>query len=131
MKNIFKPGDKKTYTHRVVESDLAHFETGTVHRLYSTFAIARDAEWDTRLFVLEMKESDEEGIGTFVHVDHHSPAFPGEEILFVAEVESISGNEIICKFVASAGERKIASGKTGQKILKREKLERIFAAIQP
>lgn len=125
MKTIFKPGDKKEYTVTVSEKDIAEFETGIVHRFYSTFALARDAEWVCRRFVLEMKESDEEGIGTFIHVNHHSPALVGANVLFVAEVKSITGNEITCSFKASVNGRLIASGETGQKILKKEKLQKL------
>ncbi len=38
-------------------------------------------------------------------------------------------NEIICTYKAFIGERLIAEGETGQKILKREKLENLFAKI--
>jgi predicted thioesterase len=64
MKHLFKQGDVKRYSKVVSIDELASFESGTVHEVYSTFALARDAEWSGRLFVLEMKEEDEEGIGT-------------------------------------------------------------------
>jgi fluoroacetyl-CoA thioesterase len=130
MKSIFKTGDKKEYTVTVNEKDIAEFEAGIVHRFYSTFAVARDAEWACRLFVLEMKESDEEGIGTFIHVDHHSPALVGAKVVFEAEVKSIKGNEIICSFKATSAERLIATGETGQKILKKEKLQQLVERVK-
>ncbi len=130
MRTIFKTGDKKEYTITVSEKDIAEFETGVVHRFYSTFALARDAEWACRLFVLDMKESDEEGIGTFIHVDHHSPALIGTQVLFVAEVKSIKGNEIICSFKATLGGRLIATGETGQKILKKERLQQLAKQVK-
>jgi fluoroacetyl-CoA thioesterase len=65
MKNLFKIGDSKTFTKMVTTNDIAQFDEGTVHEVYGTFALGRDAEWSSRLFVLEMKEEDEEGIGTF------------------------------------------------------------------
>ena len=37
---------------------------GLVHTVLSTFALGRELEWAARLFVLEMKSVDEEGIGT-------------------------------------------------------------------
>lgn len=126
MINPFQPGDSKHYEKAVNESDTATFESGTVHPVYATFALARDAEWSCRLFVLEMKEPDEEGIGTFIHVDHHAPALIGETVRFIAEVIRISGNEVICKFTAKVNNRLIASGETGQKILKKSRLEQLF-----
>lgn len=129
MKNIFKPGDKKTYSKLVSESDTAKFETGTVHELYSTFALGRDAEWCTRLFVIDMKEYDEEGIGTFLEIQHLSAAPVGSEVNFTATIESISGNTVVCSFEAKVFSRLIATGRTGQKILKKVKLDQIINSL--
>ncbi len=126
MKNPFHPGSIKTYSKTVLPEEKAEFESGVVHAVYSTFFLAKDAEWCTRLFVLEMKEDDEEGIGTFIHVEHVSPALIGSRVDFTATVDEIKGNEIICSFEARVGERLVAHGKTGQKILKKEKLERLM-----
>lgn len=126
MKNIFNKGDIKRYRKQVQPEDVAAFHGKTVHPVCSTFVLTREAEWTTRLFVLDMKEDDEEGIGTFVHVNHHSPAFVGEEIAFTGTVESIVGNELVCTFEAHVSDRLIASGKTGQKILKKDKLKLIL-----
>jgi predicted thioesterase len=97
-----------------------------VHPVCSTFALARDIEWSTRLFVLDMREDDEEGIGTFLSVEHKSPAFVNEKLTIEATVEHITGHELICSYIARVGERIVATGKTGQKILKREKIARLF-----
>jgi fluoroacetyl-CoA thioesterase len=127
MKQQFKTGDSKTYFHRVSSADFARFNGEIVHPVYSTFALARDAEWTTRQFVLQMRDEDEEGIGTFVHIDHHSPAFEDDEVSFQGVVEQIKGNELICSVVAKVNDRLIATVKTGQKILKKEKLKNILS----
>jgi fluoroacetyl-CoA thioesterase len=129
MINPFDTGDHKIFLKVVESADTATFESGTVHPVYATFALGRDAEWVCRLFVLDMKEEDEEGIGTFLRVEHHSPALLGSEVLFTAVLRSVTGNEVICSFEAKTGDRMIASGETGQKILKKEKLEKIFARL--
>jgi fluoroacetyl-CoA thioesterase len=130
MNNTFKTGDTKTYIKVVSLADIATFESGTVHSVYATFSIARDAEWACRLFVLAMKEDNEEGIGTFVHVNHHAPALVNDTVVFIATIEAINGNEIICSFTAHVGNRLIANGRQGQKILKKEKIERLFNTLQ-
>lgn len=130
MKLIFKPGDKKEYRRIIQSADEAAFLNETVHHVYATFSLARDAEWTTRQFVLEMKDPDEEGVGTFLSVEHKSPAFIGEEITFTAWIDHIEGNELICFYEAKVDNRLIAMGKTGQKILKKEKLSRIFYSAQ-
>ncbi len=130
MKTIFKEGDLKTFDVLVSTGDTASFDSGSVHPVYATFALGRDAEWCCRLFVLEMKEEDEEGIGTFLHVEHLSPALAGSLVRFSANIKSIQGNAIICSYEARVGERLIARGETGQKILKKEKFERIFGELK-
>ncbi len=129
MKNIFAIGDKKEYQHTVQQSDIASFHGVVVHEVCATFALARDIEWTTRQFVLDMRDDDEEGIGTFLSIDHKSPAFVGEEINYSAEVHQINGHELICLYEAKVGARIIATGKTGQKILKKAKINKLFSRI--
>jgi fluoroacetyl-CoA thioesterase len=126
MKNIFKTGDQKFFERKVGESDCAIFNGELLHRVCSTFALARDFEWSSRLFFLEMKDDDEEGVGTMLSIDHKNPAFVGEEVSFTATVDKVEKNELICTIEAKVGNRIIAVGKTGQKMLKKEKLMELF-----
>ncbi len=130
MINPFSIGDTKTFTHKVVNGDAARFESGEVHNVYSTFALSRDAEWSGRLFVLEMKEPGEEGIGTGITVTHHAPALMGQEVVFTATLAEVNKNEVIVDYTAHVGDRLIGSGKTWQKILKKEKLDRLFDSLK-
>src|SRR5579863_5248156 len=100
MKSIFRVGDKKTFERVVRKKDVAVFDTGEVHPVYATFALARDAEWCTRLFVLDMKEKHEEGIGTFVNVKHIAPAFVGDKVVFEAVIENLTNSNVNCLFIA-------------------------------
>jgi fluoroacetyl-CoA thioesterase len=126
-----------TRQHRfpVLPVDVADFtaEGGHfVHAVCSTFRLARAAEWAGRLFVLELKEDSEEGVGTFVHLDHHAPAFVGEEVLLEATLtEATEAGVVTCSFAARVGERLVASGRTGQRILPKTKLEAHFARLKP
>lgn len=126
MKNPFKPGDFKIFEKKVTEADFAQFEAGLVHPVCATFSLAQAVEWASRLFVLEMKEDDEEGIGTMLSVYHKGPAFLGETITIKAIIKSFERNELICTYTAWVGERLVAEGETGQKILKREKLNQLL-----
>ena len=126
MKHIFKAGDTKEYRSVVKPQDVASFHGQTVHEVCSTFAIAREVEWTTRQFTLDMKDENEEGIGTFLQIRHEGPAFVGEEILFRGTYEGMKENELICSFEARVGDRMVARGKTGQKILTLEKIRSIF-----
>jgi fluoroacetyl-CoA thioesterase len=126
VKLIFKPGDKKVYKKVVADADVAAFHGQVLHEVCSTFSLARDFEWSSRLFFIEMKEEDEEGVGTFLSIDHKSPAFVGEEITFTATVVKMERNELTCMIEARTGNRLIATGTTGQKMLKKEKLKQVF-----
>lgn len=126
MKNLFAPGDQKFFTRTVSSGDVAAFHGETVHDVLATFALARDFEWSSRLFFLELKEDDEEGVGTFLSIEHKGPAFVGEEVIFTATVEKLEGTVLTCAIEAKVNDRLIASGKTGQKMLKRERLKKIF-----
>ncbi len=130
MKNEFKTGDCLTFSHVVSPEDAARFESGEVHPVYSTFALARDAEWSGRLFVLKMKEAHEEGIGTGITVEHLSPALIGQEVLFTAALLAINGNEVVTNYIATVGDRVIAKGRQWQKIILKEKLDRLFKALK-
>ena len=130
MISKFQPGDKKQYYKKVKQGDVAAFDSGEVHPVYSTFALARDVEWAGRLFVLEMKEGDEEGIGTSLNIEHRAPAFVGEEVSIESSVLSINKNEIICKYEVYVGDRLVARGAQGQKILKKAVLEEKFDQLK-
>jgi predicted thioesterase len=129
MKDIFKAGDTKAYCYVVKEDDKASFHGEVVHPVMATYALAREVEWSTRLFVLEMRDDDEEGVGTFLSINHRSPAFVGEEIMINAQVDSINHHELICSYKITVGDRLIAEGKTGQKILKRERIKGVFSKV--
>lgn len=126
MKSIFDVGDVQVFRRVVTSSDLAVFSGEVVHKVCATFALARDIEWTSRQFMLQLRDDDEEGIGTMLTIDHLSPAFVGEEIIFTARIEEINGHELICSYEAKVGDRVIAHGKTGQKVLKREKINKLF-----
>lgn len=130
MKCPFQPGDIKTFTHTVGGADAAAFESGQVHAVYSTFALARDAEWSGRLFVLEMKEDGEEGIGTGLTITHNSPALIGQQVLFTATLSEVNRNEVVTDYTATVGDRLIASGRQWQKIVPREKLDKLFDSLK-
>ncbi len=130
MKNLFAPGDKKTFERTVRPEDCAVFDSQAVHPVYATFGLTRDAEWSSRLFVLDMKEENEEGIGTFVEVVHQAPALLGETVHFEATLDELSGHALTCSFVARVGNRIIATGKTGQKVLLKTKLDELFNRLQ-
>lgn len=115
---------------KVGENDVAKFETGTVHSVYSTFALGRDAEWCTRQFALALKDDKEEGIGTYLNIKHLSPAFVGETVVFKGQLRSVDSNQIHATFVASVRGRIVATGETGQKIILKSRLNSLLKRLK-
>lgn len=129
MKQLFKPGDQKVWQKRVLSEDVAAFSGEQVHPVCSTFALAREMEWASRKFVLEMREEDEEGIGTLLEIQHKAPALLGDVLYIEAVVEELQGNELLCSIRVVVKDRLVATGRTGQKVLKRTALEKIFKRL--
>lgn len=130
MQLVCKVGDIRKITKMVTPADLATFETGNVHPFYATFALGRDVEWACRQFVLEMKDEDEEGIGTFLNITHKSPAILGDEVEIRAMLTELHGNTVNCSFLVMVSDRLVAEGTQGQKILKKEKVDRLIEQIR-
>ncbi|MCS6991817.1 MAG: hypothetical protein NZL95_08145 [Chitinophagales bacterium] len=126
----FRKGETVVMQFVVSEADIARFESGPVHAVYSTFALARDAEWTTRQFVLKGKKPDEEGVGTMVLVRHKAPAFVGECVTITGRILSYSRGYLKCSFRASVGKRLIATGQTGQRVLPRRKLQQLLSPLR-
>ena len=120
---------KVIHRHTVSNDDLANFKYESVHQVCSTFALAREIEWTTRQYIHKIKKEDEEGIGTMLEIQHHGMALLGEEFVVHAQVEEFEHGELICDFEVKVGERLIASGKTGQKLLPKHVIERKFKEI--
>lgn len=127
----YKLGDTTALEFTVTPADLAQFNGVVVHPFYATFSLGRDVEWTCRQFVLAMKEEDEEGIGTFLNIQHKSPAFLGETVTITAEICRLEGHSIDCTFKVCVGERLIAEGEQGQKILKKTKINALVEALKP
>ena len=77
-----------------------------------------------------MKEDDEEGIGTFLNITHKSPALLGDDVEIRATLTELEGNTVNCSFVVMVSDRLVAEGSQGQKILKKEKVDRLIEQIR-
>jgi len=126
MKALFAIGDVKVYRHTVSPQEQAGFNGQVLHPVCSTFALAQHIEYASRLFVLDMKEPHEEGIGTFLKIEHRAPALVGQQLVITATVQNLEGTELICGIEARVGSRLVATGQTGQRVLPKQKLEQIM-----
>lgn len=130
MKNPFAPGDTMVFETNVTEHKLARFDAGLVHPVYSTFALGKDAEWACRLFVLEMKEAGEEGIGSYLSIEHLYPAPLGSKVRITATLEKVEKNEIVCSYIAEANGHVIAKGRQSQRIIDKQKFDSLLQQIE-
>jgi len=130
---MLKKGDIKSYRKVVMPEDIAAFPSEKnilVHDVYATFALARDMEWCSRLFVLDILKEDEEGIGTELQIKHIAPALVGEEVKFEAVISSFNDKGLFCNLTVKAGERLIAKGMTGQKIIKKNNFKTKLSGLR-
>jgi predicted thioesterase len=54
----------------------------------------------------------------------------GDEVEIVATLTEIDGNAVNCTLLVKVGDRVVAEGSQGQKILKKEKVERLIQQIR-
>ncbi|MEN3041598.1 MAG: hotdog domain-containing protein [Bacteroidia bacterium] len=119
MRQPFRIGDQKRYRTQVTADKVAQFHGQVVHPYYSTFALAQDAEWACRLFVLDMKEEDEEGIGTYLSVHHISAVPQGSEVEIVATLLWVRDQTVHCSYEVWWENQRVAYGEQTQKVLKK------------
>lgn len=122
MKAIHQPGDRLETSFEVRPMDWAIFQGETIHQVCSTYALAREAEWACRQFVLQMREDHEEGLGHGLTIEHRSPALTGEVVVVAATLDSVSGSSVNCTWEARVGDRLVACGTCGQTLWPREKI---------
>lgn len=127
-------GHQATLEITVTDDMTVHFfelGAGPLHPVYSTYWIAKHFEEVGRKLLLSFREEGEEGVGTFVEVQHLAPALPGMQVTHVATLESVEGRRLNCTMTATSelGDL-IATGRTGQYVTLSEKLERNFEALR-
>jgi len=120
---LFKPGDRLETTFVVEPKDWASFHGETVHEVCSTYALAREAEWACRQFVLKMREDHEEGIGHGLSIHHKSPALTGQIVEMQATLLAVDGVKVDCTWEAKVGDRLVAYGTCAQTVWHREKID--------
>jgi fluoroacetyl-CoA thioesterase len=127
MQNKLEIGTVLQHTFIVQDDDIARFNGKVIHHVCSTFALAREAELAGRAFVLLLKNEMEEGIGTFVNIAHFAPAFIGDSIIFTATFKGYNEKrEMVVDIEARVQDKLIISGSTGQKVMMKEKINKIF-----
>ncbi|SFC27721.1 Predicted thioesterase [Flexibacter flexilis DSM 6793] len=123
-------GKTQSYTFVVTDADTASFGGKQVHPVCSTFVLAREAEWAGRLLLLEIKADDEEGIGSALSVQHHSPALVGQTVNVLAKIVSWDGKILVCDYTMHVGQRLVAKGQTEQRLLPKSRILQLFDSVR-
>ena len=129
MKALFKQGDLKTHSMMVKIEDVAEFNGTEIHPVCATFTLAREIEYASRLFVIDMLEEGEEGIGTFLEIKHISPALVGEQLDLKASWEMQKGEDIFCEVEVKCGARIVSKAKTQQKIVNKVRFNKNLSRL--
>ncbi len=127
MKPGLTVGHTAEVTFTVTPEMCPAFDGHVVHRVCSTWSIVHYMELAGRMVLLPFLEDDEEGVGSHVTCDHLGPALVGVTVRVTATATRVSDRELVCDCTAFRGERKLATGRTVQRIFPKTVLERLLS----
>lgn len=114
---------------RVTPEMTARFFGCTIHPVYATFALVEHGEYAARQAILPFLEPEEDAVGSFVELEHVSPAAVGWIVEITATVIEVEGRSITCEIIASSREGVIARGRQRQRVVSKERLRQRIAAL--
>jgi predicted thioesterase len=117
MKSSIQVGDTATITFTVISNMQPQFSGETIHSCCSTWDMAHQFEIAARKTLEPHLHDDEQGIGTYLSVDHCSPAPVGKTVVVEAKITELDDTTVNCKLTASIGDAICATGKQIQKVL--------------
>ena len=117
MKSGIRIGQIYEFEIQVREDMQAQFEDIVVHPLYSTATMLTHMEWASRQHILPVLESDEEGVGYHMTLDHRAPTPIGATVRIVSMVTGLKPGKVICHCTAFEGKRLVGQGTVVQAIL--------------
>ena len=126
MKPGFEPGIVREVVFTVAEDMCPVFEGQVIHRCCSTWTIAHHFEVAARKVLVEFLEAHEEGVGSYVSVDHLAPCGVGKSIRIRAQLTDVSHGSharVVCELSAFDGERLLAKGKQIQVVMDKNHLK--------
>ena len=127
MRPGFEPGIVREVEVLVTEGMCPAFDGLLVHRVFSTWSVAHYFEIAARKVLVDYLDPDEEGIGSYVSVEHIAPCRVGRTVTVrgtLAEVSHSRHVKVVCELEAREGERLLARGKQVQVVMKKEHLQR-------
>ncbi len=127
MKPGFKPGIARELSVVVSDDMCPAFDGVIVHRVYSTWSAAYHFEMAARKVLVDFLEAHEEGVGSYLSVDHLAPCPVGRTVRVRAELIEVTDDHhprVVCNVSAYDGDRLLATGKQVQVVMNKEYLQR-------
>jgi predicted thioesterase len=127
MKPDFKPGLVRELSVVVMPDMCPAFDGVVVHHVYSTWSAAHHFEIAARKVLVDYLENHEEGIGSYLSVDHLAPCPVGRTVRIRAELLEVTDEHhprVVCNLSAYDGDRLLATGKQVQVVMNKEHLNR-------
>ena len=130
MKPTLRVGNTAEVTAEVTEDMCPAFDGVVVHRVYSTWSMAYHMELAARKVLAPHLEEHEEGIGSFLSIEHVAPTPVGETVRIVARAVELSGTTLVCKVTAyhvrADRETVVGHGRQVQRVLPKTKLKALI-----
>ena len=127
MKAGFAPGIVREVWVVVTEDMCPSFDGAVVHRVYSTWSAGHHFEIAARKVLGDFLEDHEEGVGSYLCVEHLAPCPVGRRVRVRAELVEVTREHhprVICEAAAYDGERLLAKGRQVQVVMNKEHLRR-------
>jgi len=126
MKPGLSVGIQRELSFTVTEDMCPAFDGVVVHRVCATWTLVHYFEVAGRKMLIDFLADGEEGVGSHASCDHLAPAPIGASVRVVATCAAVTERELICDCVAYVGEKKIATGQTGQRVFPKKVLKRLL-----
>ncbi len=128
----FDASDTATLDVTVTDAMTVQFdELGALHRVYSTYTMAKHFEEVGRKLLVPHLEPSEQGIGSAVNVEHLGMALPGMRVRLEARFDRLQGRRVWCNVQAwnELGDL-IGRGSTVQVVMEAALLEQRLADLE-
>jgi len=128
MKTTMVVGYSVSSTFTVTESMCPSFNDTVIHSICSTWDMAHQFEIAARKALEPHLEDGEQGIGSYISIEHLKPAPVGATVIVKATVVEIDESTVVCEIDASTNNHLCASGKQVQRVLPTSTIARIIEA---
>ena len=117
MKPTIQVGNSASFTFCVTPEMQPTFGGETVHPVCSTWDMAHQFELAARQTLEPHLDEDEQGIGSFISIDHCAPAPVGKTVFVEAIISEIDESSVVCTLSAKIDSLVCATGKQVQRVL--------------